>query len=284
MALAAAKGAGIVLSSDPDADRIGLEVRLGDGSWYHFDGNQIAAVLCYFLMLDPDGPQRRGLVIETLVTTKILGRIAQRAGQSWCIDDLAVGFKYVADVLKSLESSGRYHDVSCSADQLVLAAEESHGIMVVPTIKEKDATPAAMYLAALYQRLHDEGRTLFGLLHPDPGGGGGIRQRQSIDHDGRSGGRVEEEPVDGVAKELPAHSPRWQRSGSGWLTTGTRKPSVTFFERDRPAAQESGPTLHGYFDHHGASFRHRTQAEILLPVAPAARPTASLGRGGCFSS
>ena len=160
MALAAAKGAGIVLSSDPDADRIGLEVRLGDGSWYHFDGNQIAAVLCYFLMLDPDGPQRRGLVIETLVTTKILGRIAQRAGQSWCIDDLAVGFKYVADVLKSLESSGRYHDVSCSADQLVLAAEESHGIMVVPTIKEKDATPAAMYLAALYQRLHDEGRTL----------------------------------------------------------------------------------------------------------------------------
>ncbi len=160
VALAAAKGAGIVLSSDPDADRIGLEVRLADGSWYHFDGNQIAAVLCYFLMLDQEGPQRKGLVIETLVTTKILGRIAQRAGQSWCIDDLPVGFKYIADVLKSLESKGRYGDVSCSPDQLVLAAEESHGIMVVPTIREKDATPAAMYLAAIYQRLYDEGRTL----------------------------------------------------------------------------------------------------------------------------
>ena len=160
MALASAKGVGLVLSSDPDADRIGLEVKLGDGSWYHFDGNQIATVLCYFLMLDQDGPHRKGLVIETLVTTKILGRIAQRAGQSWCVDDLPVGFKYVADVLKSLESSGRYRDVSCSADQLVLAAEESHGIMMVPTIKEKDATPAGMYLAALYQRLHGEGRTL----------------------------------------------------------------------------------------------------------------------------
>ncbi len=160
MALASVKGVGLVLSSDPDADRIGLEVKLGDGSWYHFDGNQIATVLCYFLMLDQDGPHRKGLVIETLVTTKILGRIAQRAGQSWCVDDLPVGFKYVADVLKSLESSGRYRDVSCSADQLVLAAEESHGIMMVPTIKEKDATPAGMYLAALYQRLHGEGRTL----------------------------------------------------------------------------------------------------------------------------
>ena len=160
IALAAKKGSGIVLSSDPDADRIGLEVRLRDGSWYHFDGNQIATVLCYFLMLDEEGPRRQGLVIETLVTTKTLGRIAERAGESWCIDDLPVGFKYIADVLKSLESSGRYRQVSCSVDQLVLAAEESHGIMVLPTIKEKDATPAAMYLAALYQRLHDEGRTL----------------------------------------------------------------------------------------------------------------------------
>src|SRR5262245_60523044 len=60
-------GSGIVLSSDPDADRIGLEVKLNDGSWYHFDGNQIATVLCYFLMLDPYGPRRKGLVIETLV-------------------------------------------------------------------------------------------------------------------------------------------------------------------------------------------------------------------------
>ena len=267
VALAAAKGAGIVLSSDPDADRIGLEVRLGDGSWYHFDGNQIAAVLCYFLMLDQNGPQRKGLVIETLVTTKILGRIAQRAGQSWCVDDLPVGFKYIADVLKSLESRGRYRDVSCSADELVLAAEESHGIMVVPTIREKDATPAGMYLAALYQRLDDEGRTPVGLLHPDPGRGGGIRQRQPIHHDGWAGRRVEEESVDGVTAELSAHDPCRQRSDQGGGLLG-RGSLWSVLERNRPAAPESGPTVHGHFDRHGATFRHRTQAEILLPVAP----------------
>ncbi len=75
---AEAQKSGIVLCSDPDADRVGLEARLADGSWYHFDGNQIATILCYFLMLDPKGPQRRGLVIETLVTTKILGRSSRR--------------------------------------------------------------------------------------------------------------------------------------------------------------------------------------------------------------
>jgi phosphoglucomutase/phosphomannomutase len=159
-AFADEQGSGLVLSSDPDADRVGLEAKLADGAWYHFDGNQIAAILCYFLMLDPQGPRRKGLVIETLVTTRLLGKIVEQSPGSLLIDGLLVGFKYVADVLKSLEQTGRYGHIACSAQQLVLAAEESHGVMVVPSIRDKDATPACMYLAALYQRLHQEGRTL----------------------------------------------------------------------------------------------------------------------------
>jgi len=162
-AFADKQGAEIVLSSDPDADRVGLEIKLADGSWYHFDGNQIAAMLCYFLMLDPEGPQRRGLVIETLVTTRIIGKMVEKAGNSWLIDDLLVGFKYVADVLKELarpaeQRKPRYAAVPCSPDQLVLATEESHGVVMIPTIRDKDATPACLYLAALYQRLHKQGQ------------------------------------------------------------------------------------------------------------------------------
>jgi phosphoglucomutase len=153
-------GSGVVLSSDPDADRVGLEVKLADGSWYHFDGNQIAAVLCYYLMLDPAGPRRKGLVVETLVTTKILGKIVEKAGDSWLIDDLLVGFKYVAAVLKTLDAGKPWGGVDCAASDLVIAAEESHGIVMLPNIRDKDATPACMYLAALYQRLRQEGRTL----------------------------------------------------------------------------------------------------------------------------
>jgi phosphoglucomutase/phosphomannomutase len=160
-AFADENGSGIVLSSDPDADRVGLEIKLADGTWYHFDGNQIATVLCYLLMLDPEGPQRRGLVIETLVTTRILRRIVDKAGSSRLIDDLLVGFKYVADVLKELEQKGRYKNVTGAPDELVLAAEESHGVIVYPYIRDKDATPACMYLAGLYQRLRRQGRTIF---------------------------------------------------------------------------------------------------------------------------
>lgn len=153
-------GADLVLCSDPDADRIGLEAKLQNGEWHHFDGNQIAAILTYFLMLDPDGPRRKGLVIETLVTTRIIEKIVERAGQSHFVGDLLVGFKYVADVLKALDADGKYQDVECSSDDLVLATEESHGVLVVPTIRDKDSTPACIYLAAIYQIARRKGQTL----------------------------------------------------------------------------------------------------------------------------
>ena len=153
-------GSGVVLSSDPDADRVGLEARLADGTWYHFDGNKIATLLCYYLMLDPEGPQRQGLVMETLVTTKILSQIAARAGNSWIVDDLLVGFKYMANVLKVLEQRGRWGNARTGPESLVLATEEAHGVMLTPAIRDKDSAPACMFLAALYQKLHLQGRNL----------------------------------------------------------------------------------------------------------------------------
>lgn len=151
----------VVFSSDPDADRVGVEIRLPDNSWYHFDGNQIASMLCYFLMLDPKGPRKRGLVIETLVTTKMLGRIVQLAGHgSWIVDDLLVGFKYVASVIKEIEQTGEYEGRLCSIGEFVVAAEESHGVVVLPSIRDKDAVGGCIYLGALYELLKNEGRTL----------------------------------------------------------------------------------------------------------------------------
>jgi hypothetical protein len=84
----------------------------------------------------------------------------EEAGDSLLIDDLLVGFKYVADVLKRLEQGETVRGVRCSTDRLVLAAEESHGVIMLPGIRDKDASPACMYLAALHQRESARGRTL----------------------------------------------------------------------------------------------------------------------------
>ena len=219
-------GSGIVLSSDPDADRIGMEARLADGTWYHFDGNQIAAILGYHLMLDPHGPRRRGLVMETLVTTKLLGRVVAEAGDSWLIDDLLVGFKYVADVLKTLERSGRYKEITCSPQDLVLAAEESHGVVMAPGIRDKDATPACMFLAALYQRLAGRGPDHAGLLRRHAPGAGRLRQRQPRHHAGGSRGNPKEGPDHGQPTGGASHGAGRDSRCAVSRTTGTPSASV----------------------------------------------------------
>jgi phosphoglucomutase/phosphomannomutase len=157
-AFADKNGSKIVLSSDPDVDRIGVEVKVGE-HWVHLDGNQIAAVLAYYLMLDPKGPKRKGLVVETLVTSKLVRAIAEKAGNP-VVDDLLVGFKYVADLLKQLKATGRYGSIQGKPEDLILAVEESHGLMMLPVPAEKDSAPGCLYIAALYQRLCDENRTI----------------------------------------------------------------------------------------------------------------------------
>jgi phosphoglucomutase len=153
------QGAALVLSSDPDADRVGLDLKDADGNWQHLTGNQIAAALCYFVVGDPEGPQRRGIVVTTAVTTKLLRRIAESAGLP-IVDDLLVGFKYVAKVIVALEEVGHYGEVTGKGEEVVFAAEESHGLMLNPAIRDKDAAPAALLLAILHRRLAAEGKTI----------------------------------------------------------------------------------------------------------------------------
>ncbi|HEY6343287.1 MAG TPA: hypothetical protein VIY49_17470 [Bryobacteraceae bacterium] len=143
----------LILSTDPDADRLGVFARGSDGMWRYLNGNEIASVLAYYLALDVEfGPRRRGFFIKTLVTTRMLERIAERAGCP-IVGDLMVGFKYVAHVLLSLEREGKYGNVQARAGDLVLAGEESHGVLLTPEIRDKDAAGGALVLCELLAQL-----------------------------------------------------------------------------------------------------------------------------------
>ncbi len=235
-------------------------------------------------MLDPEGPRRKGLVIETLVTTKLLGKIVAARGESDLIDDLLVGFKYVADVLKRLGREGEYREMQRRPEELVLAAEESHGVIALPHILDKDATPACMYLAGLYQRLRLAGAHAARLLRRHPGTAGRLRHRQPLDHDGRRQRHAAQGPDHGLAAQLaPASSWRATRSRR-WSTTGTRRrfgPLVSESERlPRNVIQLQTGRLRG----HRASVGHGAQAEVLLPAVAgsrAARPARGRAAASC---
>ena len=154
-------GADLVLASDPDADRLGVDVRTGDGKWRHINGNQIASILAYYLMGDEAGPQKKGVCISTAVTTRLVPRIAEDSGSA-TIDDLLVGFKYIGDRLWKLDlGEGEGELAGMTSEDLVLGAEESHGVLIVGSMRDKDATSGAIPLVELYDRLKREGTTLF---------------------------------------------------------------------------------------------------------------------------
>jgi phosphoglucomutase/phosphomannomutase len=146
----------LILATDPDADRLGAMTKTREGTWRYLTGNEIAALVTHF-KLDQLAQQGRmppsPVVIKTEVTTGLVTRIARKFGCQ-VVDDLLVGFKYVADVLGRLERDGRYGDVQGTPADFVIACEESHGILTTPQIRDKDAAGGSLLLAelALYQR------------------------------------------------------------------------------------------------------------------------------------
>lgn len=146
----------LILASDPDADRLGAMAKTRAGQWRFLTGNEIAAIVTHFKLSQlrqrghwPASP----LVVKTEVTTDLVARIARYFGCA-VVGDLLVGFKFIADVLWHLESQGRYRDYRGSPNDFLIGCEESHGILITPHIRDKDAAGAALLLAeaALYQK------------------------------------------------------------------------------------------------------------------------------------
>jgi phosphoglucomutase len=159
-ALAAAGDADLVIGTDPDADRIGCEVRHG-GGFVHLTGNDLGALVIHGL-LQREWP-RRPLVIKTEVTSAFVTRVAE-AGGAAVVDDLLVGFKYVAEGLAALER-GPWRGLDPAAVQFVCGVEESHGLLVTDRIRDKDSAGAAVQLCWLAAEAKARGETLIDVLH-----------------------------------------------------------------------------------------------------------------------
>lgn len=163
------KHADLVIATDPDADRIGglaCTSADGKGSYRALTGNEIAALLTHFKVsqLARSGSlPKNPIVVCTEVTTGQIARIG-RHFECQVVADLLVGFKYHADVIWQLESTGQFGDVRGTPADFVIGTEESHGILATPHLRDKDSACAALLMAeaALWQKR--QGRTLVDYL------------------------------------------------------------------------------------------------------------------------
>ena len=149
--LAKSVKADLVLATDPDADRLGALAPDADGKFHFLTGNQIAALLTHFKLskLAENGTMpRHPIVIKTLVTSNLVTRIA-RHFKAQVVENLLVGYKYIAEVLHQLEETGAYEDVEGTADDFVIGCEESHGYLVTSHLRDKDSGGAGLLLAEM---------------------------------------------------------------------------------------------------------------------------------------
>ena len=148
-------GASLVLASDPDADRVGLVVRDKTGNYQLVNGNQICMLLIYYIITQN---VRKNLlngneyVVKTIVTTEAIRRIAE-ANDVRCFD-CYTGFKWIADVMRNMETTGRY----------LGGGEESYGFLPETFVRDKDSVSTNSLIAECAAWAADQGKTLYDVL------------------------------------------------------------------------------------------------------------------------
>lgn len=133
----------IVIANDPDADRCAVAVP-HDGDWRMLRGDEVGALLAAHLVRKG----AKGVFAESIVSSSLLGRIAEAAGPGVGYEETLTGFKWIARV-----------------EGLRYGYEEALGYCVDPGgVRDKDGITAALLVAELASELKEEGRALTDLL------------------------------------------------------------------------------------------------------------------------
>jgi len=148
--------ADIILSSDPDADRVGIMVNHHD-EWIFLNGNEIASILAQYVISKKAKPgDDKKTIIKTTVTTNLLKKICEK-NRITLNGELLIGFKYIAAAMNDLENKGEL-------ENFLFGCEESHGYLSGSYSRDKDAVTAAIWLAELAAELKKEKQTLIDYL------------------------------------------------------------------------------------------------------------------------
>ncbi|MBT2210599.1 phospho-sugar mutase [Actinomadura sp. NEAU-AAG7] len=150
LALAAERGADLVIANDPDADRCSVAVPTPDG-WRALTGDEVGGLLAEHVLRHTSGGDR--LVATTIVSSSLLADIAAAHGVRFA--ESLTGFKWIMKAARP-------------GDRLVFGYEEALGHSVGDDrgvlVNDKDGIGAALAVAALAAEAKRDGRTLLDLL------------------------------------------------------------------------------------------------------------------------
>ncbi len=148
--------ADIVITTDPDCDRLGVAVKK-NGDYARVTGNQSAAVLQEYILSRraKNGTiPKNGVMFNTVVTSDLGDRVCAKYGV--VTEKTLTGFKFIGDKIYKHELAGD--------KEFVFGYEESYGCLVADFVRDKDAVQASLMLCEAAAFYATEGKTLFDVL------------------------------------------------------------------------------------------------------------------------
>lgn len=151
--------ADIVLATDPDCDRIGMEIRVGD-SYFRPNGNQIGCLLNDYVLSsrrDKGKLPVNPLIVKTIVTTDMQQDIAHEYGAT--CDETLTGFKWICQLIEDYES-GKV----TPKRTFVCGGEESYGFLADSFVRDKDGIMSCCIAAEMVAYYKSKGETIVDVL------------------------------------------------------------------------------------------------------------------------
>ena len=146
-------GADVLVATDPDADRVGVEVLQKDGSYLNLSGNQIGAIMAKYILEAHKSagtlPENAALC-KSIVSTDLVTKIAESYGAT--MFNVLTGFKFIAEKIQEFEERHNH--------TYMMGFEESFGYLIKPFVRDKDAIQAVLVVAELAAYYRSRGLTL----------------------------------------------------------------------------------------------------------------------------
>ncbi|HEI7200738.1 TPA: phospho-sugar mutase [Staphylococcus aureus] len=139
--------ADLLISTDPDADRLGIAERDVHGHITYFNGNQIGALLLNY-RIQQTSQLRHRLMIQSIVSSELTKSLARYNNVEY--KEVLTGFKFIAQEIRQLDDH----------QNMIFAFEESYGFLSEPFVRDKDAVQIVPLIIKYASELKLYGKTL----------------------------------------------------------------------------------------------------------------------------
>lgn len=127
--------ADLILTTDPDGDRIGVGIKYNN-EYVLLTGNQTGALILDYLLTYKES-SNNSLIISSIVTSSLIEAIAK--DHNAFFTQTLTGFKYIGETMTKHEKEKDF----------VFAVEESYGCALSPIVRDKDSLQAALIISEM---------------------------------------------------------------------------------------------------------------------------------------